>query len=303
MGKKVLSIQSHVVYGYVGNKAATFPLQYRGWDVDALNTVEYSNHPGHGSYTGSKTKADDISDIILNGLLPLDLDYTAVLLGYLPDAEGHARILEIIRRICTVYRDIILVVDPVLGDNGKLYVPHKTIGFYKQLLTDTTVALVTPNQFELFLLTDVLVTTKEHLKKAIDVFNERYPRVKRLVVTSLRLEETADQLLVLCTDFQSSHYFAVPLIRASFSGCGDLITALLLDAVTEFPGDLSTAVSRALTLIHGVLQASYEYTLRETATEDRNKPLIITDLRLIQSRNQLRDHPAPQFACFRINYP
>ena len=55
--RKVLSIQSHVVHGYVGNKAATFPLQYQGWDVDALNTVQFSNHPGYGHFTGFRYDA------------------------------------------------------------------------------------------------------------------------------------------------------------------------------------------------------------------------------------------------------
>ena len=54
--KKVLSIQSHVVHGYVGNKAATFPLQCKGWDVDALNTVQFSNHPAYGHISGDVYK-------------------------------------------------------------------------------------------------------------------------------------------------------------------------------------------------------------------------------------------------------
>lgn len=48
----ILSIQSHVAYGYVGNRAATFPLQRLGFDVWAVNTVQFSNHTGYGAWKG-----------------------------------------------------------------------------------------------------------------------------------------------------------------------------------------------------------------------------------------------------------
>jgi pyridoxine kinase len=38
--RRVLSVQSHVVSGYVGNKSATFPLQLLGFEVDAINSVQ-----------------------------------------------------------------------------------------------------------------------------------------------------------------------------------------------------------------------------------------------------------------------
>jgi len=61
--KRVLSIQSHVVHGYVGGKAAVFPLQLLGFDVDIVNTVHFSNHSGYGKFGGTKATADDLEDM------------------------------------------------------------------------------------------------------------------------------------------------------------------------------------------------------------------------------------------------
>ena len=98
--RKVLSIQSHVIHGYVGNKAATFPLQYRGWDVDVLNTVQFSNHPGYETFTGYKYDPKTLQDIVENGLVDsLHIDYDAVLTGYLPSVENLQNLAHIINKM------------------------------------------------------------------------------------------------------------------------------------------------------------------------------------------------------------
>src|SRR5690625_6469341 len=60
----VLSVQSHVAYGYVGNRAAAFPLQRLGFDVWAVNTVQFSNHTGYGTWTGDVFTADHVRKVI-----------------------------------------------------------------------------------------------------------------------------------------------------------------------------------------------------------------------------------------------
>lgn len=59
---RVLSIQSHVVHGYVGNKSATFPLQVLGFEVDAINSVHFSNHTGYGKFKGQVLSDEELSE-------------------------------------------------------------------------------------------------------------------------------------------------------------------------------------------------------------------------------------------------
>ena len=65
--KRILSIQSHVASGYVGNRSAVFPLQRLGCEVNFINTVQFSNHTGYGKWTGEIFSAQHIQDVI-NGL-------------------------------------------------------------------------------------------------------------------------------------------------------------------------------------------------------------------------------------------
>ena len=112
--KKVLSIQSHVIHGYVGNKAATFPLQYRGWDVDVLNTVQFSNHPGYAHFTGFKCSTEELVEIVEKGLVgSLHIKYDAVLSGYLPNVQALQKMAGIVGRMCEEDDNVKWVLDPV----------------------------------------------------------------------------------------------------------------------------------------------------------------------------------------------
>ncbi|CUA74191.1 O-methylsterigmatocystin oxidoreductase [Rhizoctonia solani] len=110
--KRVLSIQSHVVHGYVGNKAATFPLQLLGWDVDAINTVQFSNHAGYRSHGGSKTDKDQLIDIFSilekNEFTQID----ALISGYVPGADGLSALADFAAHLKTENPNLLFVLDP-----------------------------------------------------------------------------------------------------------------------------------------------------------------------------------------------
>jgi len=102
LNPRVLSIQSHVVHGYVGNKCAVLPLNRLGMDVDAINTVEFSNHTGYPNFTGKVLDGDGLLQLIdgleTNGLL----NYTHLLTGYIGSLsllETIAGVVERLRRI------------------------------------------------------------------------------------------------------------------------------------------------------------------------------------------------------------
>lgn len=302
MVKKVLSIQSHVVHGYVGNKAATFPLQYRGWDVDALNTVQFSNHPAYGHFTGFKSKAQELRDIIEKGLLQgLELKYDAVLTGYLPDVDGLKAISETVSRLCESDTSIKWVVDPVLGDNGKLYVPEETVPIYRKILECGSVFLTTPNQFEMETLTGVKITDCASLRSSLIKFHQLYPTVKYVIVTSVVLPNLSDHYITACSDTETEtfHYFQVPKIDALFSGSGDLFSALVMDAVLDgTSASLTLKVNKVLSLVDSILQRTYDLTKRCTGNDAR--PIKINDLKLIESRDILKDEVEPRFTALKL---
>ncbi|SCU77939.1 LANO_0A01662g1_1 [Lachancea nothofagi CBS 11611] len=294
MARKVLSIQSHVVHGYVGNKAATFPLQYRGWDVDALNTVQFSNHPGYGHFNGFRSNANDLREIVEKGLLSgLELKYDALLTGYMPDVQALREIGSLLSDLCESDRDIKWVLDPVLGDNGKLYVSPEAVPAYQEILKRGAVFLATPNQFEMETLTNVKICDLESLKHSVTRFHELYPKVPYVVVTSVASGILGpNDMVCACSERSNSnlaYYFKVPTIDAQFSGSGDLCSALLLDVFlrqSESARDLPKAVNEVLSLVDSILLKTLKIHKEQMTSEDTLK---INDLKLIECRDLLGD--------------
>lgn len=283
--RKVLSIQSHVVHGYVGNKAATFPLQYRGWDVDALNTVQFSNHPGYGHFTGFRYDAGHLCEILEEGLdKSLGLHYDAILMGYLPGVESLREISKTVGKLCAEDTRLKWVLDPVLGDNGRLYVSAENVEAYKQLLRSNKIYLVTPNQFEMESLTNSKIRDLASLRSTLEKFQELYPQVGKIVVTSLQLE---DGYICACCDSEKIQFASVPRINAHFSGTGDLFSALLLDILVPPSGQSPPALADALKQVISLVDRILRRTLELSLSKNDVLPVTIHDLKLIQCRDLL----------------
>lgn len=148
---RVLSIQSHVVHGCVGNRAATLPLQLLGVETDVLNTVQYSNHVGYGSFAGEKLSGEQVWALLqgmhTNGLLAPD----RLLTGYMGSAEAVRAVVKALPLLREARPDFQYWCDPVLGDNGRLYVPPALVDTYREEVVPYAHALL-PNQFEAELL-------------------------------------------------------------------------------------------------------------------------------------------------------
>ncbi|OAG09129.1 Ribokinase-like protein [Paraphaeosphaeria sporulosa] len=185
---RVLAIASHVVHGYVGNKMVTSVMQSLGCDVSAINTVHYSNHTAYKQVKGTKTSPDQILDLY-EGLRQSNLNNFDVLLtGYMPSAHCVQAIGKIGRDIRfnagTKPGSFFWVLDPVMGDNGKLYIPEDEVPEYKTLLREAD--LILPNQFEAELLSETTITDLDSLAAAIQVLHKKY-QVPHVIITSLRL--------------------------------------------------------------------------------------------------------------------
>ncbi|KAJ4960578.1 hypothetical protein NE237_020488 [Protea cynaroides] len=149
---RVLSIQSHVVRGYVGNKSAVFPLQLLGFDVDPINSVQFSNNTGYPTFKGQALNGQQLWDLI-EGLEANELLYYSHLLtGYIGSVSFLETVLQAVNKLHSVNPKLTYVCDPVMGDEGKLYVPQELVSVYRERVVPVA-SMLTPNQFEAELLT------------------------------------------------------------------------------------------------------------------------------------------------------
>ncbi|KAH9925910.1 Ribokinase-like protein [Epithele typhae] len=276
---RILSIQSHVAYGYVGGKAAVFPLQCLGYDVDVVNTVNFSNHSGYGRFGGTRTSAADLAQIFEIMEQNELLNPQRLLTGYIPGAEATAAVTALAERLRKRNPKLIYLLDPVLGDSGKLYVSPDVVPIYRAALSLATI--ITPNWFEVEVLTDVKITDRASLRRALRTLHDTY-RVPNVVISSIPLAPWLRALLAASSSTPeddaglaciassapsgSVHACAVPCLPGYFSGVGDLFSALVLahyrpsstpGAGMEGETPLSRAASLALSKTHAMLTLTH----------------------------------------------
>lgn len=298
---RILSIQSHVVTGYVGNKAATFPLQLHGFDVDPLNTVQFSNHTGFPSWRGMKCGADHIYDIMeglsLSGFLNKQKDqrpyYTHALSGYLGSENTVKAVHVAIEKLKASNADICYLCDPVMGDHGKIYVSESVIPVYRDQLIPLA-DIITPNQFEAELLTGISITSRQLVRTAIEKIHEM--NVEKVVITSLEcLPGTPDDCMTLVgSDRSVNLVFQISFKKfpGKYTGTGDLFASLLLAYMNNQTNSLKNACEMAISVMHKVLKRTFEYAT-ESAQHGGDIDEIIKirnhELRLIDCRFDILD--------------
>jgi pyridoxine kinase len=253
----LLSIQSHVAYGHVGNAAAVFPLQRLGCEVWPIHTVQFSNHPGHGTWRGRVVDAEAIGDVVLGlsdlGVLP---DCDGVLSGYLGSAETGAAVLDAVARVKAANPRARYCCDPVIGDVGRgVFVRPGVPEFFRDRAL-AVADLVTPNQFELEYLAGRATATLNDTLQAIALLHGLGPSV--VLVTSLHTAETpADALDLLASDGSRSFRVRTPRLPISVNGAGDAVAALFFFHFLA-SGSAREALSRAASSIFGVLKRTLQ---------------------------------------------
>lgn len=273
----ILSIQSSVAFGHVGNSAAVFPLQRLGHEVWPINTVQFSNHTGYGEWRGEIFPASHLASlvdgIIERGALP---DCHAVLSGYLGDAAIGGVVLDAVSRLRAVNPTALYCCDPVMGDEGRgVFVrPDIPEFFGRQALPAADI--VTPNQFELELLTGGPVTSLAEAVAAASALKAKGPAI--VAVTSLRAPAVpTDRLGTLLVCDQGAFLVDTPLLTfpVAPNGAGDVFAALLLGHLlggAEPPLALERAVDGLYCLLfHTLSSGSRELTL-VAAQDDLAKP-------------------------------
>ncbi len=193
----VLSIQSHVAYGHVGNASAVFPMQRLGVEVWPVHTVQFSNHTGYGAWRGEVFAAETIRDVVRGvGERGALARCDAVLSGYMGSAAIGEAILEAVAAVRAENPAALYCCDPVLGDTEEgVYVRPGITEFMRERAVPAA-DILTPNQFELNLLTGLPSGTLDEARAAIAALQARGPRV--VVVTSAATAETpADRIDLL----------------------------------------------------------------------------------------------------------
>jgi len=243
----ILSIQSSVAAGYVGNSAAVFPLQLLGFDVWRVDTVAYSNHPAHGRHKGRIVASDDVA-ALLDGLEELSLfnQCDGVISGYLGCADTGIEVVRAIARIRTVRPEVPYLCDPVFGDGGKIYVDDTIISFYRDSGIPAA-TIVTPNAFEASYLTGIETTTVDGALSAAKSLRAMGPRIA--AVTGVA---GGGKYHTVAVSETGACRVTTPLADTPGHGAGDTFSALLLGHLLK-GSDLPDALSRSVSSVHALL--------------------------------------------------
>lgn len=249
----VLSIQSQVAYGHVGNSAAVLPLQRLGFEVVALNTVQLAHHPGYGAFAGAATPAPVLTTMLdaierVGALARC----RALLSGYLGEPDAGAVVADAARRLKAAQPDAVYLCDPVIGDehSGVFVRPGVTEAIRDLLLPLADV--VTPNAFELALLSGRPVKDPASALEAARAL--RAPGIGTVVATGLPVGDPG-RIGVLGLDGEGAWLVATPRHDAILHGTGDALSALFLGHLLR-AGSVREALPRAVAAMYALVEAT-----------------------------------------------
>ncbi len=255
MGRvSILSIQSSVAYGHVGNSAAVFPLQRLGVEVWPVITVHFSNHTGYGQWRGPLLAADDLREVLTGieerGVLGR---CEAVLSGYQGAEDVGAVVLDAVQRVKAANGNAVYCCDPVMGDTGRGFFVRPGIPEFMRDEVIPAADIATPNHFELDFLTGQTerTATMDDVLGAVERLRSMGPRT--VLVTSLVHDGMSeDTLEMLAADDSGAWLVSTPLLPVSVNGAGDLTAALFLAHLLE-SGSAATALGRTASSVFAVL--------------------------------------------------
>jgi len=281
---KILSIQSAVAYGHVGNSAAVFPLQRIGVDVLPVYTVNFSNHTGYGAWRGPLIDPSDVRDVI-TGIQERGVfgEVDAILSGY-QGGEGIGDvIIDAVARVKAANPDAAYACDPVMGNakSGCFVAPA-----IPELLRERVVPvadIITPNQFELGFLTRTEPDTLESTLESVDLARAMGPRT--VLVTSVeRPDREEGTIEMLAVDDAGAWIVQTPFLPMKANGSGD-VTAALFTAHYVATGSAQTALERTASSVFDLLQLTLDSGERE--------------LQLVEAQESYA-HPKLQFAARQV---
>jgi pyridoxine kinase len=261
----ILSIQSHVTYGHVGNASAVFPMQRLGVEVWPIHTVQFSNHTGYGAWKGRVFDGPAIEELVEGiaerGVLPR---CDGVLSGYMGSADIGTAILSAVARVRAANPDALYCCDPVIGDVGRGVFVRPGIPEFMRGQAVPAADIITPNQFELDYLSGIETATLASVKQAIAAVHRLGPAV--VLVTSVHTSETPEDCIDLVAG-EGGRVWRVrtPKLSLSVNGAGDAIAALFFVHYAR-SRSAATALGEAAAAVYGLLKRTEEAGSREILT-------------------------------------
>ena len=258
----ILSIQSHVTYGHVGNAAATFPIQRLGHEVWPIHTVQFSNHTGYGAWRGQVFDAGLIGECVAGmaerGVLGA---CDGVLSGYMGSADTGTAILDAVATVKREHPGALYCCDPVIGDIGRGVFVRAGIADFMRDQAVPAADIVTPNQFELELLSGQSTGSADGLRAALAHVHGRGPGT--ILVTSYLGDDTPETGIdLLASDGSAIWRVRTPRLEIAVNGAGDAIAALFFVHMLQ-SGSVADALSRSASSIFGLLRRTAEAHARE----------------------------------------
>jgi pyridoxine kinase len=280
----ILSIQSHVAYGHVGNSAAVFPLQRIGVGVWPVHTVQFSNHPGYGEWRGEVFDGEAIRQVV-QGIADRGVLETCngVLSGYLGSRDTGEAVVEAVAQVKRANPAARYCCDPVIGDADRgVYVRSGIPAFIKAHMLPIA-DIVTPNQFEFAYLAGLATPTRSAFAAAAGAIHALGPQV--VFVTSLTTDDTPDDAVDLAvSDGDGRYRVRTPRLPIAVNGAGDAIAALFFAHYLK-TGSAAEAISLAASSIFGVLERTAAAGAREMllveAQDELTRPSRVFDAQRI----------------------
>jgi pyridoxine kinase len=261
----ILSIQSHVAYGHVGNASAVFPMQRLGVEVWPVHTVQFSNHTGYGSWKGRVFDGPAIEELV-EGIAERGVleRCDGVLSGYMGSADIGNAVLSAVARVRALNPRALYCCDPVIGDVGRGVFVRPGIPEFMREQAVPAADIVTPNQFELDYLSGLATQTLADVKQAVSVVQAMGPRA--VLVTSVETQETPSDAIDLVAG-EGGRFWRVrtPRLSLSVNGAGDAIAALFFVHYAR-AGSAQGALAEASASIYGLLKRTEEAGSREILT-------------------------------------
>lgn len=318
--KRILSIQSHVVSGYCGNKSATFPMQLLGFEVDVINTVQLSNHTQYKVAKGQIFSNKDLKEIHeglkANELLKL---YDHIMSGYVADVGYIEAMADMIKEIKLKREELgttsFYTFDPVLGDDDTgFYVPDGekiTEAYMKNLLP--LADIITPNRFEASILSGVDIgnsSTQEALSDAIKAIEKLHmlgPKI--VIITSFEIASEPDYLTCILSQRspivqndtlengkkRGVWIVRIPKLNCAFTGTGDLFAALITAWLQKTNFDLTKSFELTANTIHEILEDTLAWSCKVGDNSVQGY-----ELRLVQNQEKILS-PGIRFSADEID--
>ena len=260
----LISIQSHVAYGHVGNSAAVFALQRLGCEMWPVHTVQFSNHTGYGAWKGEVFAAARIGDVV-DGIVGLGVlgGCDGVLSGYIGAVETGEAILTAVGKVRAANANASYCCDPVIGNRARGEFVRPGIAEFMRQRAVPAAQVVTPNHFELDRLVGRETRSLASVLSAVNDIHARGPRA--IMVTSVRSDETPDGMLdIIASDSNARYLVRTPLLATPANGAGDLIAAVFFFHYLR-SGSVADALAGATSSVFGLLRQTRDAGTSEMA--------------------------------------